>query len=79
MSCLGLMTSMVCAIGRALIERAARHLWPFWLAMLVVWMQVTYIPPLTMWILRFSRTISGVMDSRSAGVDATWRAAAAWA
>ena len=39
-----------CAIGKVPIERAARHLWPFWLAMLVVLMLVTYIPALTLWI-----------------------------
>ena len=35
-----------CAIGKISIEHAARHLWPFWLAMLVVLLLVTYIPAL---------------------------------
>ena len=39
-----------CAIGRIPIERAARTLWPFWLAMLAVLLLVTYIPALAMWI-----------------------------
>jgi len=39
-----------CAIGKVSIERAARHLWPFWLAMLVVLFLVTYIPALSLWI-----------------------------
>ena len=39
-----------CAIGKVPIERASRHLWPFWLAMLVVLLLVTYIPALTLWI-----------------------------
>jgi tripartite ATP-independent transporter DctM subunit len=39
-----------CAIGRIPIERAARTLWPFWLAMLAVLLLVTYIPELAMWI-----------------------------
>ena len=39
-----------CAIGRIPIERAARSLWPFWLAMLIVLLLVTYIPELAMWI-----------------------------
>ncbi len=39
-----------CAIGKVPIERAARNLWPFWIAMLVVLMLVTYIPALALWI-----------------------------
>ena len=39
-----------CAIGRVPIERAARHLWPFWLAMLVVLLLATYIPALSLWV-----------------------------
>ena len=39
-----------CAIGKVSIERATRHLWPFWLAMLIVLLLVTYIPALAMWI-----------------------------
>jgi len=39
-----------CAVGKVVIERAARHLWPFWIAMLVVLLLVTYIPSLAMWI-----------------------------
>jgi tripartite ATP-independent transporter DctM subunit len=39
-----------CAIGKVPIERAARHLWPFWIAMLVVLLLVTYIPALALWV-----------------------------
>jgi tripartite ATP-independent transporter DctM subunit len=39
-----------CAIGKVPIERAARHLWPFWIAMLVVLLLVTYIPAIALWI-----------------------------
>lgn len=39
-----------CAIGKVAIERAARHLWPFWIAMVVVLLLVTYIPQLALWI-----------------------------
>ena len=39
-----------CAVGKVPIERASRHLWPFWLAMIVVLLLVTYNPILTMWI-----------------------------
>jgi tripartite ATP-independent transporter DctM subunit len=39
-----------CAIGKVSIERCARTLWPFWLAMLVVLLLVTYIPALALWI-----------------------------
>jgi tripartite ATP-independent transporter DctM subunit len=39
-----------CAIGKIPIERATRHLWPFWLAMLAVLLLVTYFPVFAMWI-----------------------------
>ena len=39
-----------CAVGKVPIELASRHLWPFWLAMLVVLLLVTYNPVLTLWI-----------------------------
>jgi tripartite ATP-independent transporter DctM subunit len=39
-----------CAIGKITIERASRHLWPFWIAMLIVLLLVTYIPALSLWI-----------------------------
>ena len=42
-----------CAIGKIPIERATRHLWPFWLAMLVVLMLVTYFPFFAMWVPSF--------------------------
>jgi tripartite ATP-independent transporter DctM subunit len=44
-----------CAIGKLPIERAARHLWPFWLAMLAVLLLVTYIPDLAMTVPRLFR------------------------
>jgi tripartite ATP-independent transporter DctM subunit len=39
-----------CAIGKVSIERATRHLWPFWLAMLIVLLLVTYVPALALWV-----------------------------
>ena len=39
-----------CAIGKVPIERAARNLWPFWIAMLIVLLLVTYIPALALWV-----------------------------
>ena len=39
-----------CAIAKVPIERAARTLWPFWLAMVIVLILVTYIPALVMWV-----------------------------
>ncbi len=39
-----------CAVGKVPIERAVRHLWPFWITMLVVLLLVTYIPEFAMWI-----------------------------
>jgi tripartite ATP-independent transporter DctM subunit len=39
-----------CAIGKVSLEEVSRHLWPFWLTMLIVLMLVTYVPPLAMTI-----------------------------
>ncbi|MBT3360785.1 MAG: TRAP transporter large permease [Rhodospirillales bacterium] len=39
-----------CAIGKISIEKAARELWPFWLAMLVVLLLCTYIPAFSLWL-----------------------------
>jgi tripartite ATP-independent transporter DctM subunit len=39
-----------CAVGKVPIERASRHPWPFWLALIVVLLLVTYIPIIPMWI-----------------------------
>jgi tripartite ATP-independent transporter DctM subunit len=44
-----------CAIGKVPIEEASRHLWPFWLTMLVVLMLVTYVPMLAMTIPNWVR------------------------
>jgi len=43
-----------CAIGRVPIERVARTLWPFWIAMFVVLMLVTYVEPIAMSIPRLA-------------------------
>jgi tripartite ATP-independent transporter DctM subunit len=44
-----------CAIGKISIEKAAKELWPFWLAMLFVLMLVTYVPAFSLYVpsLRF--------------------------
>jgi tripartite ATP-independent transporter DctM subunit len=39
-----------CAIGKVSIERVSRHLWPFWIAMIVVLMLVTYFPVFAMYL-----------------------------
>jgi tripartite ATP-independent transporter DctM subunit len=39
-----------CAIGKLPIEKATRHLWPFWITMIVVLMLVTYLPALALWV-----------------------------
>jgi TRAP-type C4-dicarboxylate transport system permease large subunit len=39
-----------CAIGKVAIEKVTPGLWPFWIAMLVVLMLVTYLPALAMWV-----------------------------
>jgi len=44
-----------CAIGKVPIEAVARSLWPFWIAMLVVLLLVTYVPPLAMTIPTWAR------------------------
>ncbi|NJO37170.1 MAG: TRAP transporter large permease [Rhizobiales bacterium] len=42
-----------CAIGKIPIDEAARGLWPFWLAMFIVLMLVTYFEPLAMTVPRW--------------------------
>jgi len=39
-----------CAIGKVSIERVSKKLWPFWLAMFVILMLVTYFPVFSMWV-----------------------------
>ena len=39
-----------CAIGKVPIEQVARSIWPFWIAMLVVLLLVTYVPFIAMTI-----------------------------
>ncbi len=42
-----------CAIDKIPIDRAARGLWPFWLAMFVVLMLMTYFEPIAMTVPRW--------------------------
>ncbi len=44
-----------CAIGKVSIEKASKNLWPFWLAMFIILMLVTYIPFFAMWIPSLTR------------------------
>jgi tripartite ATP-independent transporter DctM subunit len=39
-----------CAIGKVSIEEVSRHLWPFWITMVIVLLLVTFVPPLAMTI-----------------------------
>ncbi|MGE0717100.1 MAG: TRAP transporter large permease [Alphaproteobacteria bacterium] len=39
-----------CAVGKLPIEQVVRHIWPFYIAMLVVLMLVTFVPALSLWI-----------------------------
>jgi tripartite ATP-independent transporter DctM subunit len=39
-----------CAIGKVPLEEVSRHLWPFWITMVIVLLLVTFIPPLAMTI-----------------------------
>ena len=44
-----------CAIGKVSIERVSKKLWPFWLAMFVILMLVTYFPIFSMWVPKLVR------------------------
>lgn len=39
-----------CAVGKVTIEQVTRSIWPFYLAMFIVLMLVTYVPALSLWI-----------------------------
>jgi TRAP-type C4-dicarboxylate transport system permease large subunit len=39
-----------CAIGRIRIEEAVRGLWPFYLAMFLLLLLVTFVPALSLWL-----------------------------
>jgi tripartite ATP-independent transporter DctM subunit len=39
-----------CAIGKVSLEEVSRHLWPFWITMVIVLLLVTFVPPLAMTI-----------------------------
>jgi tripartite ATP-independent transporter DctM subunit len=39
-----------CAIGRVTMEQITRSIWPFYGAMLVVLLLVTYVPALSLWL-----------------------------
>ena len=47
-----------CAIGKIPIDQAARGLWPFWIAMFVVLMLVTYFEPIAMTVPRLGGILS---------------------
>lgn len=39
-----------CAVGKVTMEQVTRKIWPFYLAMIVVLMLVTYVPAISLWI-----------------------------
>ena len=39
-----------CAVGRITIEQAMRKIWPFYLAMVLVLVAVTYLPAISLWL-----------------------------
>ena len=39
-----------CAVGKVTMEQVTRSIWPFYLAMFIVLMLVTYVPALSLWI-----------------------------
>jgi len=42
-----------CAIGKVSVNAGTRAMMPFFIAMIIVLMLITYYPPLTMWLTRF--------------------------
>jgi tripartite ATP-independent transporter DctM subunit len=41
-----------CAVGKVTLEQVTRTIWPFYIAMFIVLMLVTYIPDITLWLPR---------------------------
>jgi tripartite ATP-independent transporter DctM subunit len=39
-----------CAVGKVTIEQVAREIWPFYIAMVIVLILVTYVPAISMWL-----------------------------
>lgn len=39
-----------CAVGKVTIEQVAREIWPFYVAMVIVLLLVTYIPAISLWL-----------------------------
>jgi tripartite ATP-independent transporter DctM subunit len=40
-----------CAVGKVTLEQVMREIWPFYLVMFTVLMLVTYIPPISLWLV----------------------------
>jgi len=41
-----------CAVGKVRIEDVMREIWPFYLVMFFVLMLVTYVPAISLWLVR---------------------------
>ena len=41
-----------CAVGRVSMEAVMREIWPFYLVMFGVLMLVTYVPSISLWLVR---------------------------
>jgi TRAP-type C4-dicarboxylate transport system permease large subunit len=39
-----------CAVAKLTIEQVTRKIWPFYIAMFVVLMLVTYVPAISLWL-----------------------------
>ena len=39
-----------CAVGKVTIEQVSREIWPFYIAMFIVLMLVTYVPAISIWL-----------------------------
>ncbi|MBL8662069.1 MAG: TRAP transporter large permease [Candidatus Odyssella sp.] len=39
-----------CAVGKVTIEQVAREIWPFYVAMVIVLLLVTYVPAISLWL-----------------------------
>ena len=41
-----------CAVGKVTMEQASKELWPFYAAMCIALLIVTYVPALSLWLPR---------------------------
>ena len=44
-----------CAVGKVKLEDVTRTIWPFYIAMIIVLMLVTYVPGISLWIPQWAK------------------------